>query len=90
MEDVQQLTTVSRDLPVQDTRDLPVQDTRDLPVSCTTTEGVQNHSNAIYGYRTQSLLHLLSSPAVTFTSDSGATDILMRQRDSHILLHYTT
>ncbi len=28
------------------------------------------------------------SPAVTFTSDSGATDILMRQRDSHILLHY--
>jgi hypothetical protein len=30
------------------------------------------------------------SRAVTFTSDSGATDILMRQRDSHILLHYTT
>ena len=30
------------------------------------------------------------SPAVTFTSDSGATDILIRQRDSHILHHYTT
>ncbi len=52
MEDLQQLTTVSRDLPVQDTRD--------LPVSCTTTEDVQNNSNAISGYRTQSLLHLLS------------------------------
>jgi hypothetical protein len=52
MEDLQQLTTVSRDLPVPDTRD--------LPVSCTTTEGVQNNTNAISGYRTQSLLHLLS------------------------------
>jgi hypothetical protein len=52
MENLQQLTTVSRDLPVPDTRD--------LPVSCTTTEGVQNSSNAISGYRTQSLLHLLS------------------------------
>ena len=30
------------------------------------------------------------SPTVTFTSDSGATDILMRQCDSHILLSYTT
>ena len=30
------------------------------------------------------------SPAVTFTSDSGATDILIRQQDSHILHHYTT
>jgi hypothetical protein len=52
MEDLQQLTTVNRDLPVPDTRD--------LPVSCATTEGVQNNSNAISGCRTQSLFHLLS------------------------------
>ena len=30
------------------------------------------------------------SPEVTFTSDSGATDILIRASDSHILTHYTT
>jgi hypothetical protein len=30
------------------------------------------------------------SPEVTFTSDSGATDILIRACDSHILAHYTT
>ena len=30
------------------------------------------------------------SPTVHFTSDSGATDVLMRQCDSHILLSYTT
>jgi hypothetical protein len=30
------------------------------------------------------------SPTVTFTSDSKATDILMRQRDSHILQNYTS
>ena len=29
-------------------------------------------------------------PTVTFTSDSGATDILMRYCDSHILQNYTT
>jgi hypothetical protein len=52
MEGIQPLNTIRRDLPVPDTRD--------LPVSCTTSEGVQNNSNAISGYRTQSLLHLLS------------------------------
>ncbi len=30
------------------------------------------------------------SPEVTFTSDSGATDILIRASDSHILTHYNT
>ncbi len=30
------------------------------------------------------------SPEVTFTSDSGATDILIRASDSHILTYYTT
>jgi hypothetical protein len=32
----------------------------------------------------------LYSSTVTFSSESGATDIFMRQRDSHILLNYTT
>ncbi len=77
MEDIQQLTCISRDPPVPDTRD--------LPVSCTTSEGVQIYIYAIFGYRTQSLLHLLSHHLL-----SHRHDILMRQRDSHILLHYTT
>ena len=29
------------------------------------------------------------SPEVTFTSDSGATDILIRECDAHILTQYT-
>jgi hypothetical protein len=48
---IQQLTNISRDPPVPDTRD--------LPVSCTTSEGAQIYISAIYGYRTQSFLHLL-------------------------------
>jgi hypothetical protein len=44
-------------------------------------------------FPTHSTIHRIFtvySPEVTFTSDSGATDILTRASDPHIITHYTT
>jgi hypothetical protein len=71
----------------------------DQPVSCTTTETTTAYQPPtppprvpIIEFPAHDTIHRIFtvySPGVVFTSDSGATDILIRACDLHILTDYT-